>query len=177
MKSKKARKTNSFVRFFGESTAWQFGFEINWPLGGPPSGHYGHLNTLKPISPALNQSFGITKTNTFNCDSCDADLTNKRALSLHIRVAHRGQTLPKEVPKASFMELESNPEMSKKPKPFQCKSCSASYTSPYRLKTMWRSIIKKIILVKTKKPFKCFICNVSYANKKDLNEHKGKIMK
>ena len=25
-------KTNSFVRFLGESSAWQFGFEINWPL-------------------------------------------------------------------------------------------------------------------------------------------------
>ena len=25
-------KTNSFFRFLGESTAWQFVFEINWPL-------------------------------------------------------------------------------------------------------------------------------------------------
>ena len=25
-------KTNSFVRFLGESSAWQFAFEINWPL-------------------------------------------------------------------------------------------------------------------------------------------------
>ena len=31
------KKANSFVRFFGESTVWQFSFEINWPLGqGPP---------------------------------------------------------------------------------------------------------------------------------------------
>ena len=25
-------KTNSFVRFLEESSAWQFAFEINWPL-------------------------------------------------------------------------------------------------------------------------------------------------
>ena len=27
------KKANLFVRFLGESTAWQFAFEINWPLG------------------------------------------------------------------------------------------------------------------------------------------------
>ena len=29
-------KTNSFVRFLGESSAWQFAFEINWPLNNIP---------------------------------------------------------------------------------------------------------------------------------------------
>ena len=28
----KSKKANSFVQFFGESTAWNFAFEINWPL-------------------------------------------------------------------------------------------------------------------------------------------------
>ena len=30
--SSSQKKANSFVPFFGESTAWQFAFEINWPL-------------------------------------------------------------------------------------------------------------------------------------------------
>ena len=182
-------------------------------LGGPPTGHYGHLNTLKPISSALTQSFGSTKTNTYNCDSCNVVLTNKRALSLHVTNAHSGQILPKEVPKASVMGLESNteissqtdlrtlsvhknvhknryhqtkcqkqgfvskPEMSKEPKPFQCKNCSASYTSPYRLKTHVEKHhqANHIHIIEDKRPFKCIICNVSYASKKDLNEHKVRI--
>ena len=32
VKSKKAKKTNLFVRFLGESMARQSAFEINWPL-------------------------------------------------------------------------------------------------------------------------------------------------
>ena len=33
VKSKKANKTNSSVRFLGESMARQSAFKINWPLG------------------------------------------------------------------------------------------------------------------------------------------------
>ena len=33
VKSKKANKTNSSIRFLGESMARQSAFEINWPLG------------------------------------------------------------------------------------------------------------------------------------------------
>ena len=39
VKIKKANKTNSSVRFLGESMERQFAFEINWPLDAPVSQH------------------------------------------------------------------------------------------------------------------------------------------
>ena len=33
-------KTNSFVRFLRESSAWQFAFEINWPLSTELTGNF-----------------------------------------------------------------------------------------------------------------------------------------